>query len=215
MRAWPRGREWWVALGVLALLGGAIVLSLTSLERFLVAESFGPLLFFLIILAEVIVAPIPGGVIAFVGSAQLGFWVAWPILYLGNVIGSNVLFHAAKRFGRPFVERHTNAKQRGRYEAALERHPRLLWIPYALPVFPIDVISILLGVSSTSRRRFLLITLTALTSYTGTTAFVGASFGRYVPYINVISVIIASAIGLYLAFLAFSSLKRRKRSSRP
>lgn len=71
------------------------------------AEELGPLLFFLVILTEVIVAPIPGGVIAFVGSAQLGFWVAWPILYAGNVIGSNVLFHLARRFGRPFVERHT------------------------------------------------------------------------------------------------------------
>jgi uncharacterized membrane protein YdjX (TVP38/TMEM64 family) len=215
MRAWPRGREWWVALGVLALLAGAIGLSRTSLERLLVAESFGPLLFFLIILAEVIIAPIPGGVIAFLGSAQLGFWVAWPILYVGNVIGSNVLFHLARRFGRPFVERHTKAKQREKYEAALERHPRLLWIPYALPVFPIDVISILLGVSTTSRRRFLLITVTALSTYTGTTAFVGASFGRYVPYINVVSVVIASLIALYLAFLALSSLKRRKRSPRP
>src|SRR5687767_7727298 len=155
-------------------------------------EELGPLLFFLVILTEVIVAPIPGGVIAFVGSAQLGFWTAWPILYVGNVIGSNVLFHLARRFGRPFVERHTKANQRSRYEGALERHPRLLWIPYALPVFPIDVISILLGVSKTSRRRFLLITLTALATYTGITAFVGASLGRYVPYVNVLSAVVAA-----------------------
>src|SRR5687768_17330463 len=148
----PRGREWWVALGVLAVLGGIIYLSRAFLERVVEAESFGPLLFFLVILTEVIVAPIPGGVIAFLGSAQLGFWTAWPILYVGNVIGSNVLFHLARRFGRPFVERHTNAKQRRKYERALERHPRLLWIPYAFPVFPIDVISALLGVSGLRRR---------------------------------------------------------------
>jgi uncharacterized membrane protein YdjX (TVP38/TMEM64 family) len=212
MTAAPRGREWWVALGVLAALGGIVYLSRGLLERVLEAESFGPLLFFVIIVTEVIVAPIPGGVIAFLGSAQLGFWTAWPILYAGNVIGSNALFHLARRFGRPFVERHTKAKQRVKYEAALERHPRLLWIPYALPVFPIDVISILLGVSKTSRRRFLVITLTALASYTGITAFVGASLGRYVPFVNVVSAVVAAVIVLFLAYLAVSSLIRRRRA---
>jgi uncharacterized membrane protein YdjX (TVP38/TMEM64 family) len=176
-------------------------------------EELGPFLFFLVILTEVIVAPIPGGVIAFVGSAQLGFWTAWPILYAGNVIGSNVLFHLARRFGRPWVERHTKEKQRAKYERALARHPRLLWIPYALPVFPIDMISALLGVSGMRRRWFLLITLLALPSYTGITALVGARFGRYVPWLNWISIAILAALAGYLLFVVLPGLVRRGRGS--
>ena len=174
-------------------------------------EELGPLLFFLVILTEVIVAPIPGGVIAFVGSAQLGFWIAWPILYAGNVIGSNVLFHLARRFGRPFVERHTKQKQRVKYERAIERHPRLLWIPYALPVFPIDVISALLGVSGMRRRWFLLTTVLALPSYTGITALVGARYGRYIPWLNWISVGILVVLGAYLLVFVLPGLVRRGR----
>lgn len=177
------------------------------------AEELGPLLFFLVILTEVIVAPIPGGVIAFVGSAQLGFWTAWPILYAGNVIGSNVLFHLARRFGRPFVERHTKEKQRLKYERAIERHPRLLWIPYALPVFPIDVISALLGVSGMRRRWFLLTTVLALPSYTGITALVGARYGRYIPWLNWISVGILVVLGVYLLVFVLPGLVRRGRRS--
>jgi uncharacterized membrane protein YdjX (TVP38/TMEM64 family) len=173
-------------------------------------EQIGPLLFFLVILTEVIVAPIPGGVIAFVGAAQLGFWVAWPILYAGNVIGSNILFHLARRFGRPWVERHTAEKQRRRYEAVLERHPRLLWIPYALPVFPIDVISILLGVSRMRRRWFLLTTLLALPSYTGITAIVGARFGRYVPWLDGISIAILVLLAVWLLVFGLPGLVRRR-----
>ncbi|HJU87128.1 MAG TPA: VTT domain-containing protein, partial [Gemmatimonadota bacterium] len=169
---------------------------------------------FFVILTEVIVAPIPGGVIAFVGSAQLGFWTAWPILYAGNVIGSNVLFHLARRFGRPFVERHTNEKQRRKYERALERHPRLLWIPYALPVFPIDVISALLGVSGLKRRWFLLITLLALPSYTGITALVGDRFGRYVPWLSWISVAILVILAAWLLLFVLPGLVRRRRRGR-
>jgi uncharacterized membrane protein YdjX (TVP38/TMEM64 family) len=177
-------------------------------------EELGPLLFFLVILTEVIVAPIPGGVIAFVGAAQLGFWTAWPILYAGNVIGSNVLFHLARRFGRPWVERHTKEAQRLKYERALARHPRLLWIPYALPVFPIDVISALLGVSGMRRRWFFLITLLALPSYTGITALVGARFGRYIPWINWISVAILVLLAAYLLFFVLPGLVRRGRRDR-
>ncbi len=176
-------------------------------------EELGPLLFFLVILTEVIVAPIPGGVIAFVGSAQLGFWVAWPILYIGNVIGSNVLFHLARRFGRPWVERHTKEKQRLKYERALERHPRLLWIPYAFPVFPIDVISALLGVSGMRRRWFLLTTVLALPSYTGITALVGARYGRYIPWLNWISLVILVVLGVYLFVFVLPGLARRRRGS--
>jgi uncharacterized membrane protein YdjX (TVP38/TMEM64 family) len=167
-----------------------------------------------VILTEVIVAPIPGGVIAFVGSAQLGFWVAWPILYVGNVIGSNVLFHLARRFGRPFVERHTKEKQRLRYERALARHPRLLWIPYALPVFPIDVISALLGVSGMRRRWFLLTTVLALPSYTGITALVGSRFGQYVPWLNWISVAILVLLAVWLLAFVLPGLVRRGRRGR-
>ena len=173
-------------------------------------EDLGPLLFFLVIVTEVIIAPIPGGVIAFVGSAQLGFWVAWPILYAGNVVGSNVLFLLARRFGRPFVERHTKEKQRQRYEAALERHPRLLWIPYSLPVFPIDVISILLGVSRMRRRWFLLTTFLALPSYTGITAIVGSRFGRYVPWLDGVSIAILVLLAGYLLVFVIPRVWRRK-----
>ena len=176
-------------------------------------EELGPLLFFFVILTEVIVAPIPGGVIAFVGSAQLGLWTAWPILYAGNVIGSNVLFHLARRFGRPFVERHTKEKQRLKYERALERHPRLLWIPYAFPVFPIDVISALLGVSGLRRRWFLLITLLALPSYTGITALVGSRYGHYIPWLNWISMGILVLLGIYLLAFVLPALVRRGRRS--
>ncbi|HET6362122.1 MAG TPA: VTT domain-containing protein [Gemmatimonadota bacterium] len=176
-------------------------------------EELGPLLFFLVILTEVIIAPIPGGVIAFVGAAQLGFWTAWPILYAGNVIGSNVLFHLARRFGRPFVERHTKEKQRVKYERAIERHPRLLWIPYALPVFPIDVISALLGVSAMRRRWFLLTTVLALPSYTGITALVGARYGHYIPWLNWISAAILVLLGVYLFVFVLPSLVRRGRRS--
>jgi len=178
------------------------------------AEDLGPLLFFLVIVTEVIVAPIPGGVIAFVGSAQLGFWIAWPILYAGNVIGSNVLFHLARRFGRPWVERHTKEKQRQKYERALARHPRLLWIPYALPVFPIDVISALLGISGMRRRWFLLTTVLALPSYTGITALVGSRFGHYVPWINWISIAILVLLLGYLLFFVLPGLVRRRRRGR-
>ena len=176
-------------------------------------EELGPLLFFLVILTEVIIAPIPGGVIAFVGAAQLGFWTAWPILYAGNVIGSNVLFHLARRFGRPFVERHTKEKQRVKYERAIERHPRLLWIPYAFPVFPIDVISALLGVSAMRRRWFLLTTLLALPSYTGITALVGARYGHYIPWLNWISAAILVLLGVYLFVFVLPSLVWRGRRS--
>ena len=44
-----------------------------------VAGPFSRVTFVLLVIVEVVVAPIPGGVIAFLASAAWGFWQSWPL----------------------------------------------------------------------------------------------------------------------------------------
>lgn len=178
---------------VLVVVAIGAVVTVVRLDPGAVVQASGPasrLAFVLLVVLEVVVAPIPGGVIAFLASAAWGFWQSWPLHYLGNVLGGLLVFWLARTLGKPFIDRHLDPVRRGRLERRLLGRPWLIWIVYAVPVFPIDTVSIVLGLSAVERRRFALLLITALPFYTGITAALGAYFGQFIPYLEWFGIVI-------------------------
>lgn len=206
-----RGRTLAAVLVLVAVVVLAIVVALRVDPETVVSAS-GPLsrlAFVLLVIIEVVLAPIPGGVIAFLASAAWGFWQSWPLHYVGNVIGGFLVFWLARSLGRPFVDRHVPARRRELIERRLFGRTWLMWVVYALPIFPIDTVSIALGVSGLDRRKFALILVTALPFYTGITAALGAYFGRFIPYLEWFGAAVLVAFVLALVYAVFS-LRRRE-----
>lgn len=202
----------WIAGIVLALLIGLAIYVFVVVDTNLLLQNPGVLakvVFVLLVILEVIVAPIPGGLIALLAAATWGFWQAWPLQYIGNVIGGIIVFTLARNLGRPFVDEHVNTKAQKRVEKWLFGRPYLIWLVYAVPVFPIDTISIVLGVSKLRFRTYVLIILTALPFYTGITAAVGAYFGDYIPFLEYFSTATFVLFGVAIVYLIW---KLRKRS---
>lgn len=146
-------------------------------------------LFVLIVVIEVVVAPIPGGAIGYMGAARFGFERAWPLLYIGNVIGTGLVFWLARRFGTPIFEETVSERTRERYDVILHERRVLLWILYTIPMIPVDVLSVLAGLSRMPARRFLLIAWTGYFFYTGIVAYVGSSLAEFIGVTEAMSVI--------------------------
>lgn len=195
-----------VFIGV--LIAGAIMV--VRLEPETVIQASGPasrIAFVLLVILEVVVAPIPGGVIAFLGSAAWGFWQSWPLHYLGNVVGGLLVFWLARTLGKPFVDRHLDYERRERLERRLLGRPWLVWVVYAVPVFPIDTVSVVLGLSAVERRWFAVLLITALPFYTGIIAAFGAYFGPYIPYLEWFGVVVFM---IFLGALVYAGVSLRK-----
>lgn len=193
---------------VAVVIAGAVMV--VALEPETVVQASGPasrVAFVLLVILEVVIAPIPGGVIAFLASAAWGFWQSWPLHYLGNVLGGLLVFWLARTLGKPFVDRHLDAERRERLERTLLGRPWLVWVVYAVPVFPIDTVSVVLGLSNLGRRRFALLLFTALPFYTGITAALGAYFGQYIPYLEWFGVVI---LVILLGALVYAGVSLRK-----
>lgn len=156
--------------------------------------------FFFIIVIEVIIAPIPGGIIGYLGAVHFGFWHAWAIMYSANVVGTIIVFFLARKLGRPFLEKSTTKEERDKYNRLLSEYPWMLYLVYAVPLFPIDVISILAGVSNVSAKRFLPIAIIGLITYTGIIALIGAFFGDYIPFVENMTV---AALALIVGACAY------------
>jgi uncharacterized membrane protein YdjX (TVP38/TMEM64 family) len=174
-----------------------VILAFAALLFRQIPEDVSAPLFVLVVILEVIIAPIPGGAIGYLGAARYGFWQAWPLLYIGNIIGTTIVFLLARRLGTPLFHENVSAKTRRRYDALLDQHPFLLWLVYAVPVIPVDVLSAMAGLSTLPTRRFLLIAYTGYIFYTAIVAAVGAFFADFVGVTEAVTVIgVVFMIGL-------------------
>jgi uncharacterized membrane protein YdjX (TVP38/TMEM64 family) len=179
-----RKRRLVLVCGVLALL----IVAGTLLLQQIPATVSKPLFLFVVVL-EVVIAPIPGGAIGYLGAARFGFWGAWPLLYLGNIIGTPIAFFLARKVGTPIFEENVSARTRARYDYILNNHPLLLWGAYSVPLIPVDVLSVLAGLSNISARRFLFIVFTGYAIYTAIVASVGSYLARFLGVMEAMSIL--------------------------
>lgn len=176
-----------------------------------IPEEISSPLFVLVVVLEVIVAPIPGGAIGYMGAARYGFLHAWPLLYIGNVIGTFIVFTLSRRYGAPLFEQHVSPRTRDFYNNLLDRHPVLLWFAYAVPILPLDILSFLAGLSRLRKRRFFLTAFTGFVFYTMIVAYVGSSLAELVG----ITEAVTALGGLFLAAVVWWLWRAHKRLHLP
>lgn len=119
--------------------------------------TLGPLAIIGLIILEVVIAPIPGAVIPIVTGAIYGVFLGTLYTWIGNVIGSCLAFLIAHKLGRPMVKKIISEEKINHYDNFLKRHKFLIWIVYIVPIFPVDIISFVIGLSAMKFRRFLMI----------------------------------------------------------
>jgi uncharacterized membrane protein YdjX (TVP38/TMEM64 family) len=115
------------------------------------------LVIILVIVTEVIVAPVPG----FIPITAAGF-IFGPIegsiyAYIGNVAGSAIAFLIARKFGKYIVEKLVTKKRVEKYEKMISRHQYLMFAMYFLPIFPVDILSFAFGLSDIKTKKFILL----------------------------------------------------------
>ena len=155
-----------VALVVLALAAGAAVLykngwfeRIGSVEelRALIDEAgaFAGIVFFLLQMLTVIVAPIPSNVTMMAGALALGFWPAMLLGIAAIWAGSMLMFLLARRLGHRAVQRWMDHTVMEKYLPVIEeKQDMFLFLTLLFPFFPDDMLCILAGLTSMPTARF-------------------------------------------------------------
>jgi uncharacterized membrane protein YdjX (TVP38/TMEM64 family) len=123
-------------------------------------QELGTVIIILLIVAEVVIAPIPGFVLYITTGFLYGPWLGTLFTWIGNVVGASIAFFISRRLGRPFVEKFVKLKKFKKYDVFFEHKKKFLWIFYVIPFFPIDILSFACGLSNLRFRYF--ITVVAL-----------------------------------------------------
>lgn len=157
------------AVVALVLVGAVVLLrpywSLLADARALrhYVDGFGvwaPLAFIALQTAQVLLAPIPGQVMAVVGGYLFGPW--WGTLYnmVGITVGSTLAFWLSRRYGRAYAERMFDDDALETFDTVADRHGLLaLFVMFLIPGLPDDVLCFAGGLTTIPLRRLVLVAI--------------------------------------------------------
>ena len=155
--------------GLLAFVAAAVCLCRSGLPRRIASvrevramiDRAGPLawlVFFLLQMMTVILAPIPSNVTMAAGALALGFARALVFGVLAILAGSMLVFLLARKLGRGAVQRLVDRGVLDKYLPLIEeKEDMFLFLTLLFPFFPDDTICILAGLTSIPTARFALI----------------------------------------------------------
>lgn len=119
---------------------------------------YSHLVFFLIQLISVILAPIPSNLTAAAGGVLFGVLPAFCLTAAAVILGSVIVFQLGRVLGKPFAERFVSAPNQEKYAEVIRRkRDSFLFLAFLFPFFPDDILCIMAGLTQISFRRFLLL----------------------------------------------------------
>src|SRR5215207_7202271 len=140
-------------LGQLAVLLGELNAA-DMKDWFLSFGAFSPVVYFLIMVGQVIASPVPAGPVTLAGALVFGVWEGLALSMAGSVVGSFLEFTAVRRWGEPFLLRFMDEKTYARYAGKLGKGGWWFFFIMLLPLMPDDAVCALAGLSAISFGRF-------------------------------------------------------------
>lgn len=160
-----------------------------------------PCAFIIIQAMQVVIAPIPGELTGAVGGFIFGATANTIYSTIGLTIGSMAAFLAAKLIGMPLVSYFVSEKALARFHFLTERRGAIIsLILFAIPGFPKDILSYILGLSPMNVSTFFWVSAigripgTIMLSLGGSALFEG-------DWVFLLTLTIVCALTLLLVFL--------------
>jgi|CXWL01.1.fsa_nt_gi uncharacterized membrane protein YdjX (TVP38/TMEM64 family) len=116
----------------------------------------GPIVLFFLLVAQVFVAVIPGHALMVTAGYVYGT-IGLCVVIASTIVGSQVAFLIARRFGRDFIYKVASPEIIQRWDG-IAKHQGVLFyfFSFVLPIFPSDLMCYVAGLSTISARRFLI-----------------------------------------------------------
>ncbi len=175
---------------------------------------FSYIIFILIVILEVVLAPIPALALYIAGGALFGAFLGGILTIIGNLIGAYIAFWLARRFGRDFVERKVDVRMRKKFDKFSQKYGIFsLFLLRINPLTTSDLFSYLSGLTNMNVRTFLIGTGLGLTPMIFAHTYFGQTFVSTHPILYSILLWMSVAYLLIFVFLIWRSSKKNKVSN--
>ncbi|URZ88506.1 VTT domain-containing protein [Floricoccus penangensis] len=115
---------------------------------------FGPLLMIGLQIIQVVVPVVPAGILC--ASAVLIFGPIWGFIYnyIGIVLGSLILFHMGRQYGKPFVMTFVPEKTYNKYLSKVDKGKKFDWFFFWMIFAPVAPDDALVLIASQTRMTY-------------------------------------------------------------
>lgn len=120
--------------------------------------AYAPLAFILLQVLQIVIAPIPGGAVEFLGGVLFGVKAGFIYSMIGLTLGSWLAFSLARIFEKVAVEKFVSERTREKFDYLVEHQGAILsFILFLIPGFPKDALCYILGLTPMHLGIFLAI----------------------------------------------------------
>jgi uncharacterized membrane protein YdjX (TVP38/TMEM64 family) len=120
--------------------------------------AYAPLAFILLQVLQIVIAPIPGGAVEFLGGVLFGVKAGFIYSMIGLTLGSWLAFSLARIFEKVAVEKFVSTQTRKKFDYLVEHQGAILsFILFLIPGFPKDALCYILGLTPMHLGIFLTI----------------------------------------------------------
>ncbi|GAI87068.1 unnamed protein product [marine sediment metagenome] len=172
--------------------------------------------FILIVVLEVVIAPIPPLVLYVVGGIIFGTFLGGTITLFGNVLGAVIAFLIARKFGRNLVERKISKRLRGSFDKFTKKYGG--WALFLIRLNPFttsDLFSYLAGLTKMRLRTLIISTTFGLIPLVYIQTYLGDVFIRDNPFLFFLFIIVSIIyLALFLYGLWYLILRKKKTKKR-
>ena len=182
-----------------------------------VIKSFGPyspLIFILLQVVQVVVAPIPGEAIEFLGGYVFGVWAGMAYSMIGLILGSGFAFGIAKILEKQAIERFVSPELRKKFDYLIGHQGVILsFLLFLIPGFPKDTLCYILGLTPMHWEIFLIISTLGRIPGTLLATLQGAkAFDQ--QYLTLIVLLVISALIILVFYIYHENIHQwiKKRS---
>jgi len=176
-----------------------------------VIKSFGPsspLIFILLQIIQVVVAPVPGEAIEFLGGYVFGVWAGMVYSLIGLILGSGIAFGIARIFERQAIERFVSPELRKKFDYLIGHQGVILsFLLFLIPGFPKDTLCYILGLTPMHWGIFLIISTLGRIPGTLLATLQGAkTFDQ--QYVTLIVLLVISALIALVFYIYHENIHR-------
>ncbi len=186
---------------------GSKIISIVSnpdqFRKFLAAYgSMSVLVFILMQIIAVILAPIPSELLLIAGGYVFGAFFGFAYSIIGIFLGSFVVFFISRIFGYGLIKTLIPEKQFNRFAflAKTRKYELGIFLLYLIPEIPKDILTYIVGLTPVNPLRFIMFsTLARIPCVIGST-YIGANLRQrnYIPIILILMVVGSFLIWAYL-----------------
>ena len=173
---------------------------------------FSAIAFTILVVVEVIVAPIPGLALYVVAGIIFGPFLGGTLASIGNIIGAAICFKIAEKYGRKLFEKSINQKKLDTFNKYVEKYGIITIFMLRLnPLTSSDVFSYLSGLTRMRFSHLVLGTTFGLTPLVYLQSYIGDNFVKNNPSLYLFFILLSV---IYFAVFVYAIYLGRKEAKK-